>query len=347
MGASSRVRIQQYEPALHEAGYQIEFSPFFDDLYLKSLYCGDRKRLFGGAVRAYVRRVWALIKIRDFDVLWIEKELLPYLPGVIERWATSSGRPYIVDYDDAIFHNYDQHPSWVVRVLLGNRLDALLRGSAGVTAGNRYLSDYAKLHGAANVINFPTVVDTEVYRPIHTTVEHRPLTIGWIGSPSTRHILERSIPALNSASEKTSFRLQTVGISEVRGARFPVDIHPWTNEYEVKLLNNVDIGIMPLSDTPFERGKCGYKLIQYMACGKPVIASPVGVNVDIVTKNVGFLAETIQEWSDVIHILGNNPTLRAQMGAEGRIKVENHFSLKSNIPKLIRLLDKVTENNQS
>ena len=343
LGASSRVRFALYQTALENAGYHMEYSPFFDDDYLRSLYDQRDAGRMMGAVRAYVRRLAALFKLRRYDLLWIEKELLPFAPAAMERLLTISGVPYVVDYDDAIFHNYDQHSNSLVRRMLGSRLDGLMAHSSGVTAGNRYLGDYAQQHGAGHVVEFPTVVDTTKYRPFRCDGVTGPLTLGWIGSPATKRLLVNAIPALNQAFRYTPFRLLTIGIDALHHVEFEVEVHPWAESTEVALLNKIDIGIMPLADTPFERGKCGYKLIQYMACGKPVIASPVGVNSDIVSPDIGFLANEASEWVQAIAKLGNDPNLRHQMGQLGRRKVEGCYSLCSNIPKLIELFDAICD----
>ena len=311
----------------------MHFSPFLDDNYLRSLYNQDGSGRLASVIQAYLRRWTALFKARRYDLLWIEKELLPFAPSAMERLIAIAGAPYIVDYDDAIFHNYDQHSNSLVRNMLGNRLDGLLARSSRVTAGNRYLGEYARMHGAKHVVDFPTVVDTAKYRPLACNGRARPLTLGWIGSPATRHLLVSAIPALNLAARKTPFRLQTIGIPAVQEAVFPIEALPWTEDSEVALLNQIDIGIVPLADTPFERGKCGYKLIQYMACAKPVIASPVGVDREIVSPDVGLLASDDSDWVKAVATLGGNPDLRHQMGKLGRQKVENFYSLASNIPK--------------
>lgn len=345
LGASSRVRFALYKSALESDGYQLDLSPFFDDNYVSALYDKDGAGRLVSIVRAYARRLAALLKAQRYDILWIEKEILPFAPSVMEHLVSLAQAPYVVDFDDAIFHNYDQHSSPLVRKMLGRRLDGLLARSSGVTAGNHYLGDYARRHGAQYVVDFPTVVDITKYHPLLRTDTARPLTLGWIGSPATKHLLVNVIAALDKAATVTPFRLLTIGIPALENTRFPVEAHPWTEDSEVTLLNKIDIGIMPLADTPFERGKCGYKLIQYMACGKPVIASPVGVNREIVTPDVGFLATTASDWSHAIATLGASRRLRERMGMSGRTKVEQYYSLASNMPRLKKLFDAICEKN--
>lgn len=114
---------------------------------------------------------------------------------------------------------------------------------------------------------------------------------------------------------------------------------PWREESEIQNIQRFDVGIMPLLDEPFERGKCGYKLIQYMACGLPVIASPVGVNGQIVEHGVtGFLVKSQDEWLQALAFLRDNPGRRREMGQAGRKKMEAEYSLQATAPKLAALL---------
>lgn len=345
MGASSRVRFALYEDLLREGGYTLTASPFFDDAYLQNLYAGGGRPLRHVA-GAFGRRLAALRKARNFDLLWIEKDLLPFAPGLFERLAGLAGVPYVVDFDDAVFHNYDQSGNPLIRGLLSNKFDPLLKRSAAITAGNRYLADYANSHGAAKVMILPTVVDTDRYdaaaAPPLARSGSGKIVIGWIGSPATARLLQTIVPILNTASRSTPFSLRTIGIAPLSGADFPIDSQPWTADTEVALLNGIDVGIMPLTDSPFERGKCGYKLIQYMALAKPVIASNVGVNGEIVTPEVGFLAENDRDWIDAIGRLAADPELRTIMGRAGRERCEALYSLRANAPRLIALFDGIT-----
>jgi glycosyltransferase involved in cell wall biosynthesis len=343
MGASSRVRFALYEDDLRRAGYALTLSPFFDDDYLRDLY-GGRARSLGSVASAYCRRLRALWSAGSHDLLWVEKELLPFAPGLFERLIRLARTPYVVDFDDAIFHNYDQSGSALVRTLLSNKLDPLLAGSAAVTAGNRYLGDYASAHGARHVLTLPTVVNTAkyLYPASPTRRSSDKLIIGWIGSPATAPLLEKIVPTLNAAARQIPLKLVTIGIAPLANCEFSLETQVWSAESEVEQLGKIDVGMMPLTDSPFERGKCGYKLIQYMAVGKPVIASNVGVNGEIVSAEVGILAENEDEWIAAITRLWESPDLRAAMGAAGRERSEAHYSLHANAPRLIRLFDWIT-----
>lgn len=338
-GASSRLRSFQYIPALQASGFEVTVSPLFDDEYLEALYTTGRRPL-SDILNAYFKRMIMLLKVRAYSAVWVEKETLPYLPAAFESWLSFMKVPYIIDYDDAIFHNYDLHRSLWVRTLLGTKLDVLLRSARCVTVGNSYLEEYAVQHGARYVERFPTVVDIDRY-PILPPVISNELRIGWIGTPSTSKYLEVVRPVLESLSQKINIKLVTIGAPDLQHYQLPLEQHSWAEDTEGLLLSSVHVGIMPLVDDMWERGKCGYKLIQYMACGRPVIASPVGMNVDIVNSDVGFLAKTESDWLAAFENLATDAALRDQMGIRARALVETQYSLQVISSRLVMLLDSI------
>jgi hypothetical protein len=272
--------------------------------------------------------------------LWIEKELFPWLPWFIEQTLILGGTPVVTDYDDAVFHRYDLHGSHVVRRMLGSKIDKLMRHSSTVVAGNAYLKDRAHAAGAGRIEIVPTVVDLDSYAVRPCAVESSARHIGWIGTPSTwTEYMAPMMPLLAGIAEVHGVRVMAVGAGQPADPHPLLDILPWSEESEVALIQKMDIGIMPLTDTPWARGKCGYKLIQYMACGLPVVASPVGVNSDIVEHGVnGFLASTEIEWRSALGTLLSDPNLRHRMGAAGRQKVERDYSLQVWAPKVAGML---------
>jgi len=271
--------------------------------------------------------------------LWIEKELFPWLPSWCEMFIACLGIPYIVDYDDAIFHNYDTHSNILVRKLLGNKIDAVMRNAAAVIAGNEYLMAHAKKAGARRVEYLPTVIDLERYS-VKDNTENSIFTIGWIGSPATVKYLEMIRSVLSEWDKKNNARLVIIGADSFKSDNMRVEHHPWSQDSEVLEIQKLDAGIMPLPDNLWEKGKCGYKLIQYMACGKPVIASPVGVNSEIVEHGVnGFLASHEKEWLDTLNFLYANPEKRYEMGKSGRNKVEKNYCVQVTAPRLLEILE--------
>ncbi|KAF0114637.1 MAG: family 2 glycosyl transferase [Rhodobacteraceae bacterium] len=346
-GASSRLRLIQYAGPLGLQGMSSSLQPFFDDNYLRRLYSGSPT--LATTLVAYARRAGQLIRAGHADIMWLEKEALPWLPWALECAMLPRVVPLVVDYDDAVFHRYDLHPSAAVRRLLGRKLDRLMASASLVTAGNCYLADRAKMAGAQQVEIVPTVVDLTAYTLRPDTFSASGPTIGWIGTPSTwTEYMAPKLPLLTQAAEAAGGRIAAVGAGRAAAAYPLLDNLPWTEESEVMRIHEMDIGIMPLTDTPWARGKCGYKLIQYMACGIPVIASPVGVNAEIVEHGVnGLLASSDAEWAEALQTLLRDANLRARMGEAGRRKVERDYSLQVWGPRVAQMLRDVASTGKS
>jgi glycosyltransferase involved in cell wall biosynthesis len=347
MGASSRLRTFQYRPWLENAGFDVEYASFFDDAYLERLYSGRTSK--AELLRYYGTRVAQLRCRPEPNLAWIEKEALPWLPWIIERACLPTSIPIVSDYDDAVFHRYDQHRLVPVRWLLGRKIDRVMQRSELVTAGNSYLADRARRAGAPRVEVVPTVVDLSLYQVRSASAENSPVRVGWIGTPNTWEAFGKSLFAqLDETLALHGARFRAVGAKLVAETTGLLDIVPWSEETEVSAIQDMDIGVMPLPDTPWTRGKCGYKLIQYMACGLPVVASPVGVNKDIVEHGVnGFLAETDAEWREAIETLLSDADLRRRMGAAGRKKVEDGYSLQVWGPRMAQMLRRVADEGRS
>ena len=332
----------QYLPYLEAAGFEVELKSFFDDDYLHSLYAG--KKPSSAIWRSYARRIKDLVQSKGrVDLIWLEKEALPLVPIVLEGGLMPSGIPIVSDFDDAVFHRYDLHRLQPVRTLLGRKFAHVMQRSVSVLAGNAYLADYARDAGSAAIEVVPTVVDVDYYRVKTDRDSGAEPVIGWIGTPSTwRECVEPFLPVFRSGAQTSGARIHAVGARMTSGEEAGIHFLPWSEEGEIEQINAMDIGVMPLPDTPWMRGKCGYKLIQYMACGLPVIASPVGVNAEIVEHGVnGFLAETPGDWSRALETLISNPELRLQMGAAGRERAEERYSLQVYGPRVASLLSEI------
>lgn len=343
LGASSRLRTMQYLPALRQAGFEVEVASFFDDAYLRSLYGGqrDKRRL----AQFTMNRLAQCRGARHSDVIWVEKEALPWFPWAMERLTLPRGVPVVSDFDDAVFHRYDQHRSALVRSLLGRKIDNVMAHSTLVTAGNSYLADRARLAGARWIETVPTVVDAEAYQPAPTRHVGKALRVGWIGTPQTWEKYGRSrMPFFEQLAGEQDFRFRLVGARLTPGNEGPFDYVPWSEAGEIAAIQEMDIGIMPLMDDPWERGKNGYKLIQYMACGLPVVASPVGVNTEIVQSGEnGLLASSEGEWREALTTLIADEGLRLRMGLSGRKRVMETYSIQVQGPRVARLLAGVAE----
>lgn len=342
LGASSRYRHYQYLPYLRQQGFEIVVQPLLDDTYLQRLYAKqplDRLAL----VRAYLRRIAALLRRGTFDLVWIEKEALPWVPASLELLLIGGRVPYVVDYDDAWFHRYDQHRVALIRRLLAQKIGRVMQHAALVVAGNAYLAQRAEQAGARWIEQLPTVIDLHRY-PLTPPPVQPVMTIGWIGSPSTARYLHEIQPALSEVCRDGAARVVAIGAGRLELPDVPLTVVPWQDATEVAELQQCDVGIMPLLDSPWERGKCGFKLIQYMACSRPVVGSPVGVNRDIIRDGVnGFHAETYAQWVRALETLKQDRGLRQRMGQAGRARVEAEFCVQVTAPRLAQLLQSAAQ----
>jgi len=318
-------------------GIDVDVAPLLEDDYLEKLYAGRRKDL-REILCAYIRRLGLLIKSNSFDLLWVEKEILPWFPAWAEAILDHLGIPYIVDYDDAIFHRYDMHPKAIIRSLLGTKINTVMSRAALVIVGNKYLADRARKAGARRVEYLPTVIDLDRYRT-ETHSKSLDYKIGWIGSPTTAKYLYPMHPTFVEVCRDSGTRLVLVGSGQVDLVDVPTETRPWSEYTEVADIQSFDVGIAPMTDEPWSRGKCGYKLIQYMACARPVVASPVGVAPKIIENGIsGFLATTTKEWVNAICVLRRNYKLAERMGKAGRIKVERQYCMQVTAPLLVSLM---------
>lgn len=326
LGASSRLRTLQYLPFLSR--FDITVSSLISDDMLSYLY-KHKKHNKSLLFLAYIKRFFYLwVNRKKFDIIHIEKEIFPWLPYWFEKILLKNIK-YSLDYDDAIFHNYDLHTNKKVRKLLGRKLYNLMADSQIVFAGNCYLKEMAKRSGAKNVIYLPTVIDINRYQ-VRNNESITPKIV-WIGSPSTVKYLNIIENVLKELGHSHQFILRVIGAT-YSSENFEVEVFNWAESTEVQLIKECDIGIMPLEDSLWEKGKCGYKLIQYMACGLPVIASDVGANKDIVnTSKAGFLASSDDDWLTAFKNLLEVRTLRQTLGVNGRKAVEDKFSVQSQV----------------
>lgn len=340
-GASSRLRIYQYIEKLKSCNIDIEPSPLFNENYLNLLYSGQGRSVLMVIV-CYIKRVIKLISLAKYDLVIIEKELFPYLPGVFENLIYFFKKRYIVDYDDAVFHCYDQSNNFYIK-FLSKKIDLIMRRSDLVICGNEYIAKRAQAANSKNIEIIPTVIDLDKYHVSEKKISPS-IVIGWIGTPSTVHFLEAVRESLEEVSNEFDIVLHVIG-AKFNSDDFKVKCIDWNENTEEKSIQAIDIGIMPLYDGLFERGKCGYKLIQYMACGKAIIASPVGVNEKIVKEsNAGYLAETVDDWTRVLGVLCRSDSLREEYGYAARKYIEKEYSIQTNLPILANLILKLNQN---
>lgn len=352
LGASSRMRTYQYIQFYKEAGIECTVEPFFNDDYLRKLYAGKRNKLT--LFLFYFKRFYVLCAAFKYDKIYIEKEIFPYLPAFAEYFLSVLKKKYIVDYDDAIFHNYDKNANVVLRKFLGNKIDQVMKYAEVVIAGNTYLAERAAKAGAKRIVIIPTVVDLRRYDQVNKKFENKEIAqngedrvvVGWIGTKSTfeKHLLFIK-DWLIKAQKIYDIELHIIGINvNTASLGDHVKLIPWSEDTEVENISNFDIGIMPLQNTSWEEGKCAYKIIQYLACGKPVIASNVGMNSQLcINGKTGYLADSEEEFLAALDLLIHDQELRREMGKTGRKLIEDQYDLQITSEKLVKVMSEPFE----
>jgi len=332
--ASSRYRFYQFIPFLNAQGWDITVKPLLSNYYIKYLYDDGAPLPIIEIIQGYLKRTIKILNKKNFDLIWLQQELFPWIPSVFENIFVRGNIKIVADYDDAFFHRYDQNKNFFLRSLLKNKIDSVMEYADMVLAGNNYLFERAKLSNG-NVKLFPTVVDISKFTNSNP-IKNDFFTIGWIGSPGTAKYLKIIEDALKEVSLDKDIRINLIGANKFKINGVSINHIKWDENTEVEEISKFDVGIMPLPDNPWERGKCGFKLIQYLSCNLPVIGSPVGVNKEIIINGVnGFQANSTDEWIKYIRLLKNDKELMLKMGENGRRIVEEKYSLQGNVVKLI------------
>ena len=268
---------------------------------------------------------------------------MPFMPALIE--SALIRKPYIYDLDDAFYLKHRVQGRPLRELLLGGKYDNLIGGAATVTAGNRELVRYASQFNP-NIHLFPTVVDDARYLPVTVSRGSKVFTVGWMGSPSTAAYLLELVTPLSIIGKEGLVRFVVVGGKAPEIPNVSVVQLDWSEDTELELINSFDVGVMPLPNDDWSRGKCAFKLIQYMACAVPVVASPVGANQDVVNSECGLMASTPNEWADALRTLRDMPEIRYEMGLAGRARVSQQYSLKQNLPILTNIISQVVEKSK-
>ncbi|MGD9562036.1 MAG: glycosyltransferase family 4 protein [Pyrinomonadaceae bacterium] len=339
-----RFRIEQWEPHLKEKGVDITYSPFETEELRSVLYKnGHAAQKFGAVLKNMNRRRKGLDSVGDYDLVYVFREAALMGPAWFEKKIARSGVPMVFDFDDAVFVAYKSPSNGYLSYLKfpGKTADTV-RLSAHVMAGNPYLAEYSRRYNQ-NVTVIPTTIDTDIYIPATKNGGRQSLTIGWSGSHSTIQHLDTVRETLQQLATEEKFKLRVIGTSEYELDGVEVEVIQWRSESETQDLQPIDIGIMPLPDDEWSKGKCGLKALQYMALGIPTICSPVGVNSDIIQDGEnGFLADGKDEWISKLKEMIRSPDLRQRIGSAGRITVEERYSARSQAPRVLEIFEKVS-----
>jgi len=339
-----RFRIEQWDGLLRESGVEIVYEPFeCEELHSVISLRGNIGAKLRLVAKGFVRRIGAMLRVGEFDAVYVFREAALFGPAVFEYWVKLSGAPMIFDFDDAIFVPYiSPSNGYLSRLKFPGKTRAICRLSSHVMAGNPYLAEYARQVNS-NVTIIPTTIDTDKYRPENKKAESPAPVIGWSGSFSTVQHLDTLRAALQRLAKKERFRLRIIGTPSYRLDGVEVEAMSWRSRTEIEDLDAIDIGVMPLPDDEWSRGKCGLKALQYMALGIPTICSPVGVNSEIIQDGVnGLLAATEDEWVEKLMMLLRSAELRSRLGAAGRQTVEAKYSARSQVPQVLEVFRSVT-----
>lgn len=345
-GASNRLRIEQYLPYMDREDVIYRLRPFAGRRFYKILYAkGHRIAKSFYFLIAILNRFLDIVRAVNYDIVVVHREALPIGSTVIERAFLGIGKKIVFDFDDAVFlSNTSASNNFIERFKNPGKVSRVISLSSCVLAGNAYLAEYAKKFND-NVVVMPTAIDTDAYTINAVKKDSSTVTIGWIGSFTTGAYLEDIRGVLNRLKAKYPFlKLKFVGNwIELKNPIEGAEYKEWRLEHEKDDLGSFDIGIMPMPDDMWTRGKCGFKIILYMACGIPVVSSPVGVNKEIVRDGEnGFLADTEDEWFSKLSALIDDSLLRKRFGVEGRKTVERCYSVSKTVGKFIGILKEVS-----
>jgi len=266
--------------------------------------------------------------------VYVFREAALFGPSIFERVVHRLKVPLVFDFDDAIFLRYRSPANgWLSLLKAPGKTRTICRLASHVIVGNKYLAEYARTFNR-NVTIVPTTIDTDAYR-VGAVRETAVPVIGWTGSYSTVQHLDLLRRVLSELARRAPFRLRVIGPSDYRLDGVGVEVLPWRSDTETQDLAEADIGIMPLPDDPWSRGKCACKALQYMGLGIPAVCSPVGINSDLIRDGEnGFLANTPEEWITKLTLLLQSTRLRQKLGLAGRKTVEDRFSANSQVPRV-------------
>jgi len=337
-----RYRIEQWAPILEERGVEITYEPFEDEQLHSLLYKpGLLPQKLTGVTRGFIRRLSDVRRAHQFDVVYVFREAALLGPAFFERLVYQTRVPIVFDFDDAIFVSYRSPSNGYLSYLkFAGKTKSICRMAAHVMVGNPYLAEYARqVNDHVTVI--PTTIDTSKYQLLPRRQSDVPV-IGWTGSHSTVQHLDTLRGALQKLAKLQSFRLRVIGTPYYKIEGVDVEAVHWKSSTEVEDLSYVDIGVMPLPNDAWSKGKCGAKALQFMGLGIPTICSPVGVNTEIIQDNQnGLLADSEDEWVEKMSQLIKSREMRERLGQAGRQTVEERYSAKSQAPRVYEIFKSV------
>jgi glycosyltransferase involved in cell wall biosynthesis len=339
---SQRFRFEQYFDILKENHFQFDIESFWSEKSWSLLY--QQNHVMGKAmalIHGFLKRFVLLFKTHGYQVVFIHREALPLGPPIIEYVISKILKKRIIyDFDDAIWlPNTSEQNSLVRKLKYHRKIKYICKWSWKVSCGNDFLADFAKKFNPRVYIN-PTTIDTSYHKPKIKSSSNQQIVIGWTGTHSTTKYLTPLVSILKELGYKYSIKILIISDQKPDWDFSNYDFIKWNKEKEIEQLDSIDIGIMPLDDSVWEKGKCGFKALQYMAMKKPAIVSNVGENKNMIDQGVNaFLCDNSEDWLRYLTDLISSESLRKSIGEEGRKKVIESYSVVSNTDLFLSLFE--------
>lgn len=341
-----RFRFELYQDLLAENGYRITTKPFLDkEGYAVIHQYGFFFEKLLALLKGFAGRIFLLFQLHKYDFILLQREVAPIGPPIFEwLFVRVFNKKVIYDFDDAIWiKSVSEQNSLAAKLKYAKKVNSICKWAYKVSGGNRFLCDYASQYNK-NIVYNPTCVDTVKRYNVLARHDVEKVTIAWTGSFSTLKYLALVEKALQMLQEKYEFNIKIICNEKPSLKLKNVHYVEWSEDNEVSELASCQIGLMPLTNDEWSEGKCGFKLIQYLALGIPAVSSAVGVNKIIIDEGInGYFADTDTDWYHAIEKLMLDGKEREKMGKAGRQKIMTQYSLQSNENNFLTLFDGISE----
>lgn len=337
---SQRLKYEQYYPHFKSAGFRLTTDSFVSEAFWQIIYKpGNLFLKVMHTVLGYIKRIRTLFKLRQYDIVYIHLWVTPLGPPIFEWLVCKLSKRVIYDIDDLVYLGETSKSNLIIKWLKGrNKPIYLMKKADHVIVCTPKLQIIALKYNS-NVTDISSTINTDSYQPVNTYNNHHPLILGWSGSHSTSKYLYLLENVLKKLNENHDFKILVLGDADFKIDGLEVEARPWSAEEEIEQLQRIDIGLYPLPDEEWVYGKSGLKALQYMALGIPTVATKIGANNRVIEDNVsGFLVNNEIEWIEKINALIINPSLRLQVGNEGRKRVELLYSINANKRKYMSVI---------
>ncbi|QJX47567.1 glycosyltransferase family 4 protein [Hymenobacter taeanensis] len=338
---SQRFRFEQYLPLLTEAGHTWHLTSFIDLATWDILYKpGHALAKATGIVLGFLRRFVLLFSVAQYDYVFIHREASPIGPPVFE-WIIAKllRKRVIYDFDDAIWlPNTSEANKIVAGVKWHHKVGSICRWAYKISCGNEYLATYARQFNNCVMVN-PTTIDTvHLHNQVRNQLTPERLVIGWTGTHSTLKYIEQVVPVLSKLEQEFDFEFRVISNEPPKLPLKSLVFVPWKKETEIADLLQFHVGLMPLEDDIWAKGKCAFKALQYMALGEPALVSPVGMNTEVVQDGYnGYVCTDLADWENALRLLLQAPPLRSELGKHARHTIEERYSVTANLPNFLAL----------